>query len=90
MCWDCSLNFGKFAKSSTCKPRSGRTRNLYLLSIMTALMLPATLVTEFFGMNTGGLPLAEGGAGSFVAALVALGSAAIAYVLLLTFGLARR
>ena len=65
-------------------------QNLYLLSIMTALMLPATLVTGFFGMNTGGLPLAEGGAGSFVAALVALGSAALAYVLLLTFGLARR
>jgi Mg2+ and Co2+ transporter CorA len=27
--------------------------NVYLLSVLTALMMPATLVTGFFGMNTG-------------------------------------
>jgi len=37
-------------------------RNLYFLSILTALLMPATLVTGFFGMNTGGLPFAHGAA----------------------------
>ena len=30
-------------------------QNLYLLSVITALLLPPTLVTGFLGMNTGGL-----------------------------------
>ncbi len=34
-------------------------QNLYVLSVMTALLLPATLVTGLFGMNTGGLPWAH-------------------------------
>ena len=29
--------------------------NIYFLSILSALLLPATLVTGIFGMNTGGL-----------------------------------
>jgi zinc transporter len=33
-------------------------QNLYILSIISALLLPATLVTGIFGMNTGGLPFA--------------------------------
>jgi Mg2+ and Co2+ transporter CorA len=31
-------------------------QNLYVLSILSALLLPPTLVSSFFGMNTGGLP----------------------------------
>jgi zinc transporter len=31
-------------------------RNLYVLSILTAVLLPMTLVTGIFGMNVGGLP----------------------------------
>ena len=31
-------------------------RNLYVLSIITAIFLPITLVTGIFGMNVGGLP----------------------------------
>jgi len=31
-------------------------RNLYLLSIVTTVLLPVTLVTGIFGMNVGGLP----------------------------------
>ena len=34
-------------------------QNLYFLSVISALLLPATLVTGFFGMNTGGLPFAH-------------------------------
>ena len=33
-------------------------RHLYILSIMTAFLLSPTLVTSFFGMDTGGLPFA--------------------------------
>jgi zinc transporter len=32
------------------------SRNLYVLSILTAVLLPMTLVTGIFGMNVGGLP----------------------------------
>ncbi len=31
-------------------------RNLYMLSIVTTIFLPITLITGIFGMNTGGLP----------------------------------
>lgn len=35
-------------------------RHLYILSLMTALLLPPSLVTGFFGMNTTSLPFSEG------------------------------
>lgn len=35
------------------------SRNLYVLSIITAIFLPITLVTGIFGMNVGGLPWLE-------------------------------
>ena len=38
-------------------------RNLYVLSILTAVLLPMTLVTGIFGMNVAGLPgLTDGSA----------------------------
>ncbi|PZU57693.1 MAG: magnesium transporter CorA [Sphingobium sp.] len=65
-------------------------QNLYILSIVTALMLPATLVTGIFGMNTGGMPLAQGGHGTLVATLIAGGAAGITYWLLRRMGFMRR
>jgi zinc transporter len=65
-------------------------QNLYILSIITALMLPATLVTGIFGMNTGGLPLADGPWGTFHATALALGAAAGTYFLLRWMGFMRR
>lgn len=65
-------------------------QNLYILSIITALMLPATLVTGLFGMNTGGMPLAGAPHGTLVATLVAGGAAAISYCLLRWMGFIRR
>lgn len=35
-------------------------QRLYIVSVVTTLMLPATFVTGFFGMNTGGMFLASG------------------------------
>lgn len=47
-------------------------RRLYILSVGTILILPATLVTGFFGMNTGGMFLAAGGWGTVLAGGVCL------------------
>lgn len=63
-------------------------QNLYILSIMTALLLPATLVTGIFGMNTGDLPF-TGDHGTLVATLVAGGAAGLAYALLRWLGFMR-
>jgi len=65
-------------------------QNLYILSIITALMLPATLVTGIFGMNTGGLPFATGPWGTLHATILAAGAAAATYALLRWMGFMRR
>lgn len=57
-------------------------QNLDFLSVISALLLPATLVTGFFGMNTGGLPFAHTPAGTVVAALTAAASSAATWLLL--------
>ncbi len=64
-------------------------QNLYVLSIMTALMLPATLVTGIFGMNTGGLPWASNPLGTLAATMLALGAAVATYLLLRLLGFMR-
>ncbi len=65
-------------------------RNLYFLSIMTALLMPATLVTGLFGMNTSGLLWTGGQHGSLWATGLAAGSALIAYLILRFSGFIRR
>lgn len=65
-------------------------QNLYILSIVTALLLPATLVTGIFGMNTGGLPFSEGPYGTLHAALIAAGAALATYLWLRSRGFMRR
>lgn len=56
--------------------------NLYFLSMMSALLLPATLVTGFFGMNTSDLPLSGGGMGTAEAAVIAVVSSVGTWLLL--------
>lgn len=65
-------------------------QNLYILSIMTALMLPATFVTGLFGMNTGGLPWEGVPHGTLLATLLAFGAAGATYVFLRWMGFMRR
>ncbi|QCE34861.1 magnesium transporter [Acetobacteraceae bacterium] len=43
---------------------------LYILSVATTLMVPATLVTGFFGMNTSGMPFSGGNWGTLEAGFV--------------------
>lgn len=47
-------------------------RLIYLLTIISAIFLPLNLVVGFFGMNTGGLPFAEGDFGTLKAVLLML------------------
>lgn len=65
-------------------------QNLYILSIMTALLLPATFITGLFGMNTGGLPWAQNAHGTLLATMLALGTAGATYIFLRFMGFMRR
>ena len=64
------------------KQSSETNRHLYLLSIMTAFLLPPTLVTGFFGMNTANLPFAVGNYGTEYAVALIVASIAFAWWLL--------
>lgn len=64
--------------------------NLYMLSILSALLLPATLVTGIFGMNTGGFPWASHPLGTFYAVLMSAAASIIVYLLLRLFGYLQR
>lgn len=57
-------------------------QNLYFLSVMSALLLPATLVTGFFGMNTGGLPFGHMAGGTWVAGATAIAASGATWLLL--------
>jgi zinc transporter len=57
-------------------------RILYFLSVVTGIMMPASLVTGYFGMNTSGLPFTEGHHGTFLATTLVFGSAALTYMVL--------
>jgi zinc transporter len=64
--------------------------NVYLLSVITALIMPATLVTGFFGMNTGGMPFGHGAGGTGLATVLVIGSSLATWLLLRSMGLVRR
>ncbi len=54
-------------------------RRLFTLSILTACLLPPTLVTGFFGMNTKDMPFQNADGGTWWALLVAAFAAALSY-----------
>lgn len=60
--------------------RTNQTLNT--LSILSALLMPATLVTGIFGMNTGGFPWAQHPAGTLLATLLAGGASGAVYLVL--------
>lgn len=55
-------------------------RRLYIVSVGTTLMLPATFVTGFFGMNTGGMFLAQGVWGTVEAGAVCFIAMALTFL----------
>lgn len=54
-------------------------RHLHALAIVTTLLLPPTLVTGIFGMNTKGLPLTDVDSGFLWAVALIVGSSAAVY-----------
>lgn len=63
--------------------------SLRVLSVLTALLLPPTLVTGLFGMNVKGLPFTETDSGFLWAVLLLLLSSAAAFVVMKRIGLIR-
>lgn len=52
---------------------------LYVLSAMTAVLLPMSIMSGLFGMNVGGIPLGENGTGFWIISIVALSVAGLVY-----------
>ena len=57
-------------------------RRLFTLSVLTACMLPSTLVTGFFGMNTKDMPFQTGDGGTWYALLLVFAAGALTWWLL--------
>jgi magnesium transporter/zinc transporter len=64
-------------------------RQLTALSVMTALFLPATLVTGLFGMNTHGLPFDDQSSGFWLALGVGALGSGLAYLILRRIGVTK-
>src|SRR6267142_4593418 len=64
-------------------------RHLHVLSILTTLLLPPTLVTGIFGMNTKGLPLTDVETGFLWAAGLIVGSSLLAYWIMRRLGIVK-
>lgn len=69
------------------KLSSETNRHLYILSIMTAFLLPPTLVTGFFGMNTSAMPFIDGASGTLYAASFIVASILLSWYLLRRVGI---
>lgn len=61
-------------------------RSLKALAVMSALLLPGTLIVGIFGMNTAGLPLTETPGGFLLALVLAAAATGVFYWLLLRAG----
>jgi magnesium transporter len=47
-------------------------KNMYILTIISGIFLPLTLITGFFGMNTGGLPYTQDSDGTFKVVILSI------------------
>ena len=74
---------GRLLQEEISDRRSEATnRNLYVLSIVTAIFLPMTLITGLFGINVGGMPWIENHEGFLIVTLVTLATAMLAMLIL--------
>jgi zinc transporter len=64
-------------------------RHLHALSVVTTMLLPPTLVTGIFGMNTKGLPLTDVETGFLWAAALMIGSSGLAYLIMRRLGIVK-
>ena len=65
-------------------------RHLHALSVVTMMLLPPTLVTGIFGMNTKGLPFTDNESAFLWASVLLIGSATLAYLVMRRLGIVRR
>lgn len=65
-------------------------RSLRAMAVMSALLLPGTLVVGVFGMNTAGLPLSQGDSGFGWAMALGIGATGLFYWLLRRAGISLR
>ncbi|WP_420959979.1 CorA family divalent cation transporter [Brucella sp. IR073] len=65
-------------------------RLLYVLSVMTAVLLPSTVISGFFGMNTAGAPFADQPHGFWTVVIVALAISAGVFLIVRRIGGAGR
>ncbi len=66
----------------TARAASQTNRQLYALSILTALFMPATFITGLFGINVKGLPWMEHDLGALFVAVACLSAAGLTLILL--------
>ncbi|MDG4900721.1 MULTISPECIES: CorA family divalent cation transporter [unclassified Mesorhizobium] len=59
---------------------------LYILSVMTAVLLPMTIISGLFSMNVGGLPLVDTALGFWVVTAIAVVVAGIVYMVVRRLG----
>jgi zinc transporter len=64
-------------------------RHLHALSVVTTLLLPPTLITGIFGMNTKGLPLTDVETGFLWAAALMIGASGLAYLIMRRLGIVK-
>jgi zinc transporter len=60
-----------------------------VLSVLTALLMPPTLITGIFGMNTKGLPFTELETAFLWASLLMIISSVVAYLIMKRIGIIR-
>src|SRR5215471_5987458 len=65
-------------------------RHLHALAVVTMMLLPPTLVTGIFGMNTKGLPLTDTETGFLWAAALLVGTSGLAYLIMRRLGIVKR
>ena len=76
-------------EEAAAKSSAHMNRQLQTLSVLTALFMPATLVTGLFGMNTHGLPFDASDTGFWWAAFVAAGGSGAVYLVLKRIGIVK-
>ena len=59
---------------------------LYILSVMTAVLLPMTIISGLFGMNVGGLPLVDTPMGFWVVTAISAAIAGIVFLIVRRLG----
>ena len=57
-------------------------RSLYIISMISALLLPPSLIFGLFGINVGGLPLLNNGLGFLAVVCLGLLSSALVFMML--------